>query len=228
MRHKLAVLVFFSLPSLLPGRQAPARGDPREHAANATEKSALGIGGKPNIAVSGRTISGSPNRNGNDGITNELFQRSASRAPDVSTRTSPTTRRISTPRTSSPARRRSRTSPTSSAFSRRRSRRPIRREVRRRSRAGAAILSALAARCAISPRCALRPFRPSSLCATARPTCIRTCWCTTWAWGRRREPGRCRPARVPHRAAAGSGPAHLLPARRADFRPEGRDFLRSP
>jgi CxxC motif-containing protein (DUF1111 family) len=43
-------------------------------AANATEKSALGIGGKPNIAVSGRTISGSPNRNGNDGITNELFQ----------------------------------------------------------------------------------------------------------------------------------------------------------
>ncbi|HEX2333262.1 MAG TPA: di-heme oxidoredictase family protein, partial [Burkholderiales bacterium] len=31
------------------------------------EKSALGIRGKPNVAVTGRTISGAPNRNGNDG-----------------------------------------------------------------------------------------------------------------------------------------------------------------
>lgn len=36
-------------------------------AANASQKSALGIRGKPNISVSGRTISGVTNRNGNDG-----------------------------------------------------------------------------------------------------------------------------------------------------------------
>jgi CxxC motif-containing protein (DUF1111 family) len=36
-------------------------------AANASQKSSLGIRGKPNISVSGRTISGVTNRNGNDG-----------------------------------------------------------------------------------------------------------------------------------------------------------------
>jgi CxxC motif-containing protein (DUF1111 family) len=36
-------------------------------AANAADKATLGIRGKPNYAVSGRTVSGSPNRNGNDG-----------------------------------------------------------------------------------------------------------------------------------------------------------------
>ena len=36
-------------------------------AANATQKSQLGIRGRANIAVSGRTISGVANRNGNDG-----------------------------------------------------------------------------------------------------------------------------------------------------------------
>ena len=36
-------------------------------AANSTQKSQLGIRGRANVAVSGRTISGVPNRNGNDG-----------------------------------------------------------------------------------------------------------------------------------------------------------------
>jgi CxxC motif-containing protein (DUF1111 family) len=36
-------------------------------AANATAKRGLGIRGRPNVSVSGRTISGSVNRNGNDG-----------------------------------------------------------------------------------------------------------------------------------------------------------------
>jgi CxxC motif-containing protein (DUF1111 family) len=35
--------------------------------ANATEKRQLGIGGRPNVAVDGRTLFGSINRNGNDG-----------------------------------------------------------------------------------------------------------------------------------------------------------------
>jgi CxxC motif-containing protein (DUF1111 family) len=36
-------------------------------AANATQKRALGIRGRPNIVLAGSTISGQPNRNGNDG-----------------------------------------------------------------------------------------------------------------------------------------------------------------
>ena len=78
-------------------------------AAGATEKRALGIRGRPNIAVSGRTISGLANRNGNDGtitrfgwkaqnvslllfsgeaynvemgITSELFQNEREQNPD--------------------------------------------------------------------------------------------------------------------------------------------------
>ena len=78
-------------------------------AANAAAKSLLGISGQPNISVSGRTISGSVNRNGNDGtitrfgwkaqnvsllmfsgeaynvemgITSELFQNEREQNPD--------------------------------------------------------------------------------------------------------------------------------------------------
>jgi len=77
-------------------------------AANANSKSALGIRGRPNVSVSGRTISGNVNRNGNDGtitrfgwkaqnvslmifsgeaynvemgITNEIFQNEREQSP---------------------------------------------------------------------------------------------------------------------------------------------------
>ncbi len=80
-------------------------------AANSTQKSQLGIRGRANVVVSGRTISGLPNRNGNDGtitrfgwkaqnvslllfsgeaynvemgITNELFQNEREQDPDCS------------------------------------------------------------------------------------------------------------------------------------------------
>ena len=78
-------------------------------AANSNTKQALGIRGRANVSVSGRTISGAPNRNGNDGtitrfgwkaqnvsllifageaynvemgITNELFQNEREQDPD--------------------------------------------------------------------------------------------------------------------------------------------------
>jgi CxxC motif-containing protein (DUF1111 family) len=78
-------------------------------AANSTMKQALGIRGRANVSVSGRTISGSPNKNGNDGtitrfgwkaqnvsllifsgeaynvemgISNELFQNEREQSPD--------------------------------------------------------------------------------------------------------------------------------------------------
>jgi CxxC motif-containing protein (DUF1111 family) len=79
------------------------------HAANAAQKRALGILGRPNIVLAGSTISGQPNTNGNDGtiarfgwkaqnkslllfsgeaynvemgITNELFQTERNETPD--------------------------------------------------------------------------------------------------------------------------------------------------
>jgi CxxC motif-containing protein (DUF1111 family) len=85
-------------------------------AANASEKQALGIRGRPNIVLAGSTISGQPNRNGNDGtlarfgwkaqnkslllfsgeaynvemgITNELFQTERDETPQCQTAPSP-------------------------------------------------------------------------------------------------------------------------------------------
>ncbi len=85
-------------------------------AANSSTKRELGIRGRANVAVSGRTISGAPNRNGNDGtitrfgwkaqnvslllfsgeaynvemgITNELFQNEREQNPDCSFATVP-------------------------------------------------------------------------------------------------------------------------------------------
>jgi CxxC motif-containing protein (DUF1111 family) len=85
-------------------------------AANASEKSALGIRGRPNIVLAGSTISGQPNRNGNDGtlarfgwkaqnkslllfsgeaynvemgITNELFQTERDETPECQTAPTP-------------------------------------------------------------------------------------------------------------------------------------------
>src|SRR5262249_20191555 len=84
--------------------------------ANAAQKRALGIRGRPNIVLSGSTVSGQPNRNGNDGtiarfgwkaqnkslvlfsgeaynvemgITNELFQTERDETPSCQFATVP-------------------------------------------------------------------------------------------------------------------------------------------
>jgi len=63
--------IIFRIPTPVFGagliEQIPDAAILANQAANASQKRELGIRGKPNTAVTGRTISGSPNRNGNDG-----------------------------------------------------------------------------------------------------------------------------------------------------------------
>jgi CxxC motif-containing protein (DUF1111 family) len=63
--------IIFRIPSPVFGagliEQIPDSAILANQAANSGQKSALGIRGRPNVFVSGRTISGLPNRNGNDG-----------------------------------------------------------------------------------------------------------------------------------------------------------------
>jgi CxxC motif-containing protein (DUF1111 family) len=63
--------IIFRVPSPVFGagliEQIPDSAILANQAANSSQKSALGIRGRPNVFVSGRTISGVPNRNGNDG-----------------------------------------------------------------------------------------------------------------------------------------------------------------
>jgi CxxC motif-containing protein (DUF1111 family) len=63
--------IIFRIPSPVFGagliEQIPDATILANQAANSSQKRALGIKGRPNISVSGRTISGVPNRNGNDG-----------------------------------------------------------------------------------------------------------------------------------------------------------------
>jgi CxxC motif-containing protein (DUF1111 family) len=68
--------VIFRIPTPVFGagliEQIPDSAILENMAANTGQKSALGIAGKPNVALSGRTVSGSPNRNGNDGTIARL------------------------------------------------------------------------------------------------------------------------------------------------------------
>jgi len=63
--------IIFRIPSPVFGagliEQIPDSAILANQSANSGQKSALGIRGRPNVFVSGRTISGFPNRNGNDG-----------------------------------------------------------------------------------------------------------------------------------------------------------------
>jgi CxxC motif-containing protein (DUF1111 family) len=63
--------IIFRIPTPVFGagliEQIPDAAILANQAANSSQKRELGIRGKPNVAVTGRTISGSPNRNGNDG-----------------------------------------------------------------------------------------------------------------------------------------------------------------
>jgi CxxC motif-containing protein (DUF1111 family) len=63
--------IIFRIPSPVFGagliEQIPDAAILANQAASSSQKSALGIKGRPNIHVSGRTISGTTNRNGNDG-----------------------------------------------------------------------------------------------------------------------------------------------------------------
>jgi CxxC motif-containing protein (DUF1111 family) len=63
--------IIFRIPSPVFGagliEQIPDAAILANQAANASVKKELGIRGRPNVAVTGRTISGVPNRNGNDG-----------------------------------------------------------------------------------------------------------------------------------------------------------------
>jgi len=63
--------IIFRIPTPVFGagliEQIPDAAILANQAAYSSQKRELGIRGKPNVAVTGRTISGSPNRNGNDG-----------------------------------------------------------------------------------------------------------------------------------------------------------------
>src|SRR5438309_8939565 len=104
--------VIFRIPTPVFGagliEQIPDNVNLANQAANAPQKSALGIRGRPNIVLAGSTVSGQPNKNGNDGtiarfgwkaqnkslllfageavnvdmgITNELFQTERNETP---------------------------------------------------------------------------------------------------------------------------------------------------
>jgi CxxC motif-containing protein (DUF1111 family) len=112
--------IIFRIPSPVFGagliEQIPDATILANQAASSTEKRDLGIRGKPNVAVTGRTISGATNRNGNDGtiarfgwkaqnqtlllfsgeaynvemgITSELFQSEREQKPDCQFATVP-------------------------------------------------------------------------------------------------------------------------------------------
>lgn len=63
--------VIFRIPTPVFGagliEQIPDNAILANRATNTAEKTALGIGGRPNIVLAGSTISGQPNKNGNDG-----------------------------------------------------------------------------------------------------------------------------------------------------------------
>lgn len=114
--------VIFRIPTPLFGagliEQIPDSGILANQASDAEQKSALGIRGRPNIIVAGSTISGQPNKNGNDGtiarfgwkaqnkslllfsgeaynvemgVTNELFQTERDETPSCQKARTPNT-----------------------------------------------------------------------------------------------------------------------------------------
>jgi hypothetical protein len=218
-------------------------------AANSFDKSALGIRGKPNLVVAGRTITGSTNNNGNDG-TIARFGWKAQNSTLLLFSARPTTSRWASPTSSSSGARAGgecqfatvpndtqnfdaadaltgTTAIQNFANFQRFLAPPRPSSTRRADRLDRArrpsVFSDIG--CALCHTPTLRPATPR--CRAAQPRrepVLRPAGARHGRRaGRRHQPGRGGAARVPHRAAVGPRAAHLLPARRAHVGPEGGD-----